>query len=265
MEPVFNELYEVVSDSLYEMTWHCGYPIHPNIGLWAVLEAFKTREWAVDFDGKQARIATKRFILGREHSLETTVDVPTLLKGWSHEPQGAPRAMYLGILTVYDRLGEHLKGEERNAWQDFRQINSRHVRDELEAKLKPFFPRYQEHMLVPVSGELPKLEPPSLFEKQLATFSEPLYRAARIVTITDSTHFAPCPETMLEQDETQYDPNAYHPHESTMIELFWGQYLNELVKIKGYKVEYPSNPLRQLVASGFKALQPGYFFWDKKP
>gem|GEM_PF-3926657 len=41
MQPLVKQLYELVSESLYEMTWRCNFPIQPNEDYGAFLKHSK--------------------------------------------------------------------------------------------------------------------------------------------------------------------------------------------------------------------------------
>ena len=119
-------------------------------------------------------------------------------------------------------------------------------------------------MLVPVSGAIPKLDEPKLFNRVLKDFPMDFYQQACILrefgqagTIMCGAHCTPCAETLLELDDWSGFDDKYHPSIAVMEDYFWGHYLFELMKEKGYQTEYDDNPLRALIARGWDALKRG--------
>ncbi len=258
MDGLVKELYDIVSDSLYEMTWRCNFPVHPNVGLWSFLEAFREFGVQIEFDGKNASFSLDRTLRERQVILQSSMHKDEIVRGWGWSPLGSPRAFYDSICIVYDRMGEALKGnrDEENIWSDIRNGESKDVRAKFEEQVYEFFPKYQEHMLVPVSGAIPKLDEPKLFNRVLRDFPMDVYQQA--IIRSREVECTPCAETLLEIDDwSEFDDN-YHPSVAVMEEYFLGHYLFALMKEKGYKTGYDDDePLSVLVARGYYALRQG--------
>jgi len=265
MDGLVKDLFELVSDSLYEMTWRCNFPVHPNVGLWSFLEAFREFGVQVEFDGKNASFSLDRTLRERQVVLQARMHKDEIIRGWGRHPLGSPHAFYDSICEVYFRMGKLLKGSrvEENFWDNIKHNESKEVRVKFEEQLDVFFPKYQENMLVPVSGIVPKLDEPKLFNCVLKDFPMDVYQQACIlrqfgpVKKTILGHLTPCAEAMLEMDWSEFDVNEYYPSAAVMEDYFWGHYLFALMKEKGYQTEYDDNPLRALVARGYYALRQG--------
>lgn len=264
MEGLVKDLCDLVSDGLHEMTWRCNLPVNPNVGLWSFLEGFREFGVQVKFDGEHATFSLDRTLRERQVVLQARMHKDEIIRGWGWHPSGSPHAFYDSICEVYDRMGQVLKGnrEEENIWDSIRQGESKDVRRKFEEQLKDFFPKYQEHMLVPVLGEIPKLDEPKLFNRVLKDFPIDLYQQA--IIRSSEVECTPCAETMLEMDWGEFD-DKYHPSVAVMEEYFWGHYLFALMKEKGYQIEYDDDePLRELVARGWDALKKGTFVFPCK-
>lgn len=70
MEGLVKDLYDIVSDSLHEMTWRCNFPVNPNVGLWSFLEAFREFGVQVEFDGTNASFSLGRALKERYVTLQ---------------------------------------------------------------------------------------------------------------------------------------------------------------------------------------------------
>ncbi len=161
-------------------------------------------------------------------------------------------------------MGNNLKPSSHKAtqWNAIREFESREVRKKLEEQLRVFFQKYQEHMLMPVSGELPSLDEPCLFQRVLKTFPMAVYQQAAVIRQFGMAPgvqrgCGPCAEGLLGMEWHDLDPEDYYPSQSSMEDYFWGHYLHVLAEEKGYKVRGSGNSLHQLVASGWHALERG--------
>lgn len=261
MEQIERELYDMVSEGVYELTWRCNFPINPNIGLWAFLEAFKS--YGAKTTEKEDKIVfdLEKIIKGKRISLQSSISKNEIVQGWGWNPIGSPRALYESICENYDRLGKVISGQElERAWQEERMGEARRIRAKMEDFLEPFFPKYQEHLLVPVSELVPKLNEPRLFKKVLDEFPTDILQMAKIMCHENERSCGPCPATILDQDWSEYDINEYHPSESAMIDYFWGHYLYSLAQEKGYQIngqKVSKTSLPTLVENGWHSFDNG--------
>ena len=266
MEGLVKDLYDLVSDSLSEMIWRCNFPVNPNVGLWSFLEAFREFGAQVAFDGTNASFSLDRTLKERQVVLQSSMHKDEIICGWGWQPSGSPHAFYDSICEVYFRMGKLLKGSraEENFWDNIKHSESKEVRVKFEEQLEVFFPKYQENMLVPVSGLVPKLDEPKLFNRVLKDFPMDVYQQA-VIKSHEGVLCTPCAETLLEIDDWSEFDDKYHPSVAVMEDYFWGHYLFALMKEKGYKTEYDDDePLRGLVENGYNVLKKGNFVFPCK-
>src|SRR3972149_12327391 len=119
MNELIEGLRDLVSDSLYEMTWHCDFPINQNVGLWCFLEAFRTFGAHADFDKTEAVFLLNRTMNNKPYVLQAVMNKEEIIRGWGNHPAGSPRTLYDSICEVYDRMGKDLSRiEDKNAWSN---------------------------------------------------------------------------------------------------------------------------------------------------
>ena len=219
MDTHSRELYDIVSESLYEMTWHCNLPINPNVALWSFLEGFRLSGADVGFSNGVATITASRMVAGTLYSVEAVITADEIAKGWGWNPPSSPHALYDSICEVYDRMGAGFKiTEESEAWFHIRSKESSEVKDKMEEQLKAFFPHYQEHMLMPRSGVVPVLGEPLLFDRVLKDFPLGVYEQSKQESWKDPDGpylygIGPCAETLLEIDWSEFRLSGYYPSE----------------------------------------------------
>ncbi len=255
------DLYNLIGPSLHELAWRNNLSIHHNIGLWSFFEAFRWNKFYVEVKDKNATFNLIKDIEGKTYSLQTTLSLDEILNGWQRGPIASPHAFYDSICLVYDRMGEgFIRREEKNIWSNFRHYDSRETRKKMEENWLPYFKKHHEHMMMPVSGKLPELEPPKIIERVLSEY--PIAVLQKAVLYRPS--HGPTEDTLMEMDWEEFDED-YHPSEGTMVAYFWGHYLYELAKEKGYPINISDkeNPLRLCVVYGDRAIKDGRSFLKK--
>ncbi len=255
-------LYDDVSSELYEMAWKTKYPINPAIGLWGFFEAFRKQGIAVTLnDNEKTADFNLLTTIDKFKMMHAKLSYDKILGGWNRYPKSSLGSLYDSICQVYDNMGDSLQNlKEKNKWSYFRDSQSRDVRAKMEDVIEPYFSKYQEHMLLPVSGKIPGLTNPVLFEKVIDEFPMSLMRNARLFDFhNDRGSCGPNPEYIPEIDPEEFstDYRGYHPSENSMRDYFWGSYLLALSKEKGYPVEDRGDELKSLIMSGASALKNG--------
>jgi hypothetical protein len=254
MQPLERELYEHTTGMLNELAWQMHYPVNPGVGVWCLIEAFRAHGADVKVDERKrtARFRMLKEVRGRGHDLRADASFQDLLKGWGYNPVGSLTCLYDSICAVYDLMeGKAFfrKKHERENWFEIRNRESREIRRTMEKLMFEYFARHQEHMLVSVSGEVPKLREPRIFFQVLKDFPLDILASS----VFNEARMGPCADTLLDID---WDFDAdYHPSKSTMIDFFSGKYLTELAKQKEYATQFDEDPLRCLVRCGFHALR----------
>lgn len=260
MQPLEQELYDVVSHELHELAWHNNYALHPNVGLWCFLEGFRDHGVFVETQKDRAAFTATYDVGRRLYSLGAQLSLSEILDGWNRSPRGSPHALYDAICMVYDRFGENFQSrEEKNEWATLRNTESKLVRRKMEKHLEGFFERHHEHVLLPVSRAVPELGAPRIFSQVLADYPLDLLKSAVIADGRSGFRVTPCAETLLEID-WDFD-DEYHPSAAVLLDFFWGHYLDALAREKGYQLLHSGNRLRQLVGAGRNALESGYRLW----
>ena len=262
MQPLEQELYDIVSNELHEIAWHKNYPLHPNVAVWCFLEGFRDRGAVVEM-GKDAVRLTIPLVFGDTvHSFQTERNIESVLRGWKRFPRGSPKALYDSIYDVHD---EFLKGQpyDNRESYNFRRGNSTETRRSMERHLLTFFERYHEHVLMPISGEILVLREPQIFQHVLDAYPLDLLRSAQVMdSFASEVRCTPCPETLLEID-WEFD-EEYHPSSAVMVDFFFGHYLEKLAREKGYITKDCGDLLRRFVGGGRSALPEGHVLWDTR-
>lgn len=269
------ELSDFVGRELHELAWRRYYPIHPFVGLGCFFDAFKDccgAKVVVDDRRKVANFQLVTYLCGDVRMFQTSRTYDEILTGWKNgakaNPKGCPSSFYDSICQVYDNIEDEFlrtpenhwgMNDERGEWHHIRNVDSKKVRRKMEDLLVPYFCRYHEHMLVPVSGKIPELRKPEVFLQIMKDF--PIDVLDNAIMNKDCCNGAysltPCEDTLLDVDWNEFEIGSYYPSESVMMGYFWGKYLETLQKEKGYPFYYDEDPLRQLVVRGCDAFKLG--------
>jgi hypothetical protein len=271
MDKLEEGLYNFVGKELIELAWHNSYPINSAVGLWGFFQAFMDHNFNVNLNDnkREVQLVLKNPIDNFPKFLETSLSYNQILEGWKHQPKSSPHSFYDSICLVYDNL-EPLKNnfsreniERKNQWSDYRNSETRKVRQKMEDVWLPFFIEHHEHMLLPVNGNLPELEKPKIFYEILKKFPLHIYKTASENALfppaCEGIMCGPCAEHLLDLDlVNDLDPEEYYPSKSAMTEFFFGNYLEILSEEKGYPLKYKSeNKLKSLIINGIKSFEWG--------
>jgi len=262
MENIEKELHGFVGRELHELAWRCNYPVHESVALYSFLEAFRANGALVQTQDKEAKITFLRELNNHPRCLDEIVSFHNIINGWGHTSPGSPRELYNSIYIIYDKMAKQVHSNEENEWDDIRNSEPRVIRRKMEDKLMEYFNRYHEHVLLHVDGKQRPFErEPKIIHEVLSDFPLYLYQHSEIRSCeSDRSHLTPCAETLLDI-EWDFD-ESYYPSESCVTEFFWGHYLHQLVKEKGYPLrDKTDNPLRCLIANGVWELKQGREIW----
>lgn len=262
MSKLERDLYHFIGRELYELSWICDYPINSNISLWCFFEGFKEFGFDVNINNKEkeAQFNSLRHTKNGDIKLFSTIlSYEDILSGWKIHPKSSPHSIYDSICIVYDNFKDKFlkkdSNEETSLWFLLRNQETKEIRNSMENHLLPFFIEYHEHMLIPISGEIPLLKEPVIFDKVIEKFPMDVFRNS----ILYKPHFGPCAENLSEIDlNNDLDIDKYYPSENAMTDYFLGHYLNELSEEKGYPLYYKSkDKLRNLIIQREKAFMSG--------
>ncbi|MFC1696921.1 hypothetical protein ACFL1H_01185 [Nanoarchaeota archaeon] len=292
------ELFDFIGHNLHELAWRNDLPLNPSIAIWSFLEAFADNGFKFSIKDNYVTFEYKYLFTGYDeyndkfegHICEfddfiTKISIDKILTGWDRFPKGNPKSLYDSIHIIFDDIKEYIikrngiedtlaywnnkdisaKDKIKLAeWSNVRNNYPRKIRQTMEDHLVQYFNKYHEHMFIPLSHTIPKLEEPKLFHKALERFPMKLYLDAKNNNLAPG---GPCSEYILEIDPEEYD-ETYHPSESGMLDYFWGIYLDELVKEKGYPLYYPADnndeQLKRLIANGWNGIRNGQSIWKDK-
>lgn len=306
------DLASLVAEELHELSWHRGYPIRPNLGISAFLETFSKKGFDVEVD-EEARVAkfhTLEKFDGVVKSYLCQMSFDQILRGWGWSVTNSPKSLYDSICEVYDKMERGEKTpeewsrhvcnrdvlEERGAWSNRRDGESREVRKEMEEKLMVGFKKHHEGMLLsaPGTGNRP-LGRPRIIGRVLRAF--PFQKFFEIINnrrelagldilefdverdmgdITTrayqedyqsrllSENFWLDREALLKRFSREelgdLDPSMYFHSESSLVQLFLGIYLGMLGQERGYP-GITGNRLREVVVRGYDGLEDGSKIW----
>ena len=233
-------------------------------------EAFNNHNFKVNLNdsAKEAQFILKNPFEKSPRFLECVLNYNQILEGWRNHPKGCAQSYHDSICMIYDEMGPDWRNtsredvQKRNQWAEYRGSEYRKVRQKMEDIWLPFFIEHQEHLFFPVNGKSPELEKPKIFFEVLKKFPMHILRNASIENLfPDEGHYrvGPCPERLLELDlDNDLEIGEYYPSKSTMIEFFWGNYLNKLSEEKGYPLRHNSdNKLRYLIIGGIESFERG--------
>ena len=108
MDSIEQDLYDLVTDEVFELAGRADYPVQPNIGVWSFLEGFRASGFFLDIDKKGVAFFATKSIGGQALELNTRLTFEEILRGWRNHPLGSPEALYDSICEVYDRMGRNL-------------------------------------------------------------------------------------------------------------------------------------------------------------
>ena len=268
MEYFEEKLKDIIVEELYELSWRLHYPIHPAIGLLGFFESFRNQGISV-INNDKIKKATFGILTTNDKfkMLKSELSYDEILEGWKRCPKCSPNSLYDSIYIVYNKMGELLDNRDHelfNKWSNLRNRQSRNVREKMDEIILPYFLKYHENMLLPVSGKIPELKEPKLFKKVIDDFPMTLLNNAKLYDFHNNVGCGPCAEYIHQMNFSDFDEN-YHPSENSVIAYFLGKYLYALSEEKGYSIKNKENKLESLVRRGAEAFKNGEnFSWNFK-
>ena len=269
MDGFEREIYDSVTSRLLQLAWSRNFALHPGVLLMSFFEGMRDQGFDVTVDDVR-RAAYFRTVYGddRPYILEATVPYAALLDGSDNRAPCSLRKMNMNSYRVLDMMGKEvvnrrgIKYDFWRRWDQFRCEKGRDATRSMEAKILPYLDKHQEHMLLPLSGQIPELGRPELFDKVLADFPMPLYRFASTHQLQEDRVFgSPVMGTLFEEGfNNRYDED-YHPSVSVLMKYFFGHYLAELASQKGYTIngKDPRPLIARLAVSSGNAFDDGKF------
>lgn len=235
MDGLERSLYEFTGRELYESTWMANLPIHHGVGLASFFDSF--RDNGVGVINDNVRKSAEFTLLWRDELYSCEMKYDEIVRGWGHNPPSSPRTLYDSICMVLDKMGSDIKDPKiKNNWETFRSTQSRQFREKMEENIEPWFVKYHEHVLLPInqddSNGTPELKSPEIFHEIMKDYPFSLHLNA-VMRQGDGCSSGPCPEFIDETDWNCFDDD-YYPSDAAMTQYFWGYYLENLARKKGY-------------------------------
>ena len=260
MENLERELYNLITIQLNEMAWATGYPLNRNVGIECYLEAFNDEQLSLNVKKENVEFFLTAEINGTYYEFNSDLTYEEISVGWTFHPLGSIKSLYDSIYKVFDKMEKNkfqindfsrLNLEKRNEFAKIRNTIPKKIRERMEEKFLDYLAKYQEHLFIPVSGNIPKLEKPRLIYQIFENFPLDMIETASKI----KSNFGPTEETLLKYglDNKELEPGIYYPSESSMVSLFLGNYFHKLTQIKGYNSSYGDQSLREFVVSREKA------------
>ncbi|MEK6906561.1 MAG: hypothetical protein AABW81_02995 [Nanoarchaeota archaeon] len=255
-----------IGRELHELAWSCDYPINPHISLWCFIQSFKDNHFDLKVNDKKREVELESLFHlkdGDIRFLKTTISYEDILSGWKNHPKYSPQSFYDSIYLVYNNLEELFLNkdsyEEVQNWFLKRSTETKEIRKTMEEYLLPYFTEHHEHMLIPLSGKIPELKEPVIFKRVIDNFPMEVFRKSILNSSLNNCSVGPCAEEIPRLDlDKDLNINKYYPSESAMTDYFFGRYLFELSKEKGYKLWHNSKDnLRDIIISRQKAFMRG--------
>ncbi|MEK6888649.1 MAG: hypothetical protein AABW80_00915 [Nanoarchaeota archaeon] len=267
MEELRDSLFNFVGRELVELSWRCNFPINPNVGVDNFLQAFRDDGVDVAYDNRKKNARFSLLWGGDFYECSLTYD--EIVRGWGRNFPGCSREFYNSVFKVLDCMEENSGLRDstdmgrRNSWDEFRGIKGIDIRNRMECGVEPYFMNHHEHVLLPLSGRVPELGRPKLFDEVMESY--PLYLHHQIVEWqrVKSCFGGPCAEYIPEFDLSTNPFNEfYHPSDSSMTGYFWALYLNKLARDKGYEMNdgrdaSEEQRIQSLCVRGCDALKDG--------
>lgn len=267
MDKLEKELSLDVGYWLHEFAWKKSYQINPSVALNSFFEAFKENNFEVKLDDKHKIVSLGLSYKG--NFLSTSLSYEKILTGWKHQPFSSPNSLYDSICIVYDKMNPLSSGhnptkeniEISNQWCNYRNSETKKVRQKMEDLWMPYFNKHHENIFVSPDGEIPHLDSPKIFDRVIKKFPISVYKnVLKNELFNEGARCGPTEETLLELNFTEdLNPEEYYPSKFTLKEFFWGNYLHELSNVKSYPLKYEvRDKLKSLMRCKEDALELGY-------
>lgn len=258
------DLYDMVSDSLYETAWRAKLPINPSISVRSFLNAVNKSGIATDIDEENVNFIFSKGYGGIRNNTHIKLNFDQILEGWKRFPAGSFSTLVDSACIVHDHVKDILESEHGRNSKEVLEFSEtripfyREVREEIEKLVKPYFSRFQEKVLIPSSGIVVPLADPWIIHLVLKNFDLDTYRKSAGKQLFRGCFGSPCVETLIEEKDLLFD-NNYFPSKNVLADLFWGKYLDAFTRLNRYPLwqdsSDPQERLRNLTVRGFDALK----------
>jgi hypothetical protein len=258
-----DNLRELVSKELLEAAWYGNLPLQRVVAIDCFLNGFRAngihtiaRKNAADF--------TLLEDLGQgkaKQAFRVTVNYDEVLKAKGNGVSNSITILWDAACNIYD-LGKTLAIPERDqtasvAWETIKTQRISQIRHEMDQHLLKQIRRYQENLFISITGQVPNLEKPTLFNEVFSRFPTQLYYGAMIADQLNESPYmdvgSPDAAEMPRLDYDDFDSSAWHPSEATLDQLFTGQYLYGFAKRKGYSANDRETILKTFINEQHRA------------
>ena len=233
------ELKEVVSCDLFKLADSKSYPINPGVGLWCFFEAFRL-EGIFSVLGKErdCEMITTRRNGQRLYFLHESFGYDQIVNGWGCGVFSSIDAYSDSITRFYEHMDCNIHEEkQKKVWRLSRGWHEKRVKKRFQENLLDYFFKFQENVLVSVSGNVSNLHYPKIFDEILEDFDREEYLSLRA--------------------NARFDRDSKLDY-MQMQDVFWGKYLARLSEEKEYPLEHGGLDWKdQLVSKGSDALKAG--------
>ena len=262
MKFIKEDLYNLVSDSLYDACWLAHLPINPVVGVRGFIDA--VRKFGIKTEVDKEKVEFYLPVISLDNKLiQTQMTFHQILEGWKNSPKGSLHSLVDSICQIHDNVATKVEaqtGKFSEAYRGFSDQRSSFyltIRDLMEKEIKPYFSKFQEKVLVPSSGKIGPLSEPWIFHLAIKKIDLALFKEARKKRFFKSNYGGPDVESLIEGGIIFND--GYFPSVSTLEDLFWGHYLDFFTKL--YDLPLQSNfsdskeRLKYLSTGGFRGLK----------
>ena len=260
-----DDLTEFISWNLHELAWRKDFSIVPSVGVWCWINGMQEAGFKIDSSKDPINIVDTLEMPGKRWELSTTIAREEILTSWKQNPKASPKALYNAMYLVIDKMHKSIE-EKYPKYQVPRELsnamcldraNKAHkARELMEKHLLEYFEQYHEGVLANIGYPNPQLHPArilkSLIKRDLINFDRinnalayTQFEGCLLTNITDTIGVLKEGEPIEDGGEIVGEGNLDYGYrgvsKSGAEDYFWGTYLLELAKVKGYKVkEYGS-------------------------
>ena len=242
---------DFISYELRELAWRFKLPINESVAQWCFLDSLKKAGFRVNLHRDPYQVFDVFEHAGEIHSLSAEISGEEILNGWPQQKRATPSALYDSAYIVIDRMQERFRLGKKSYSPfpydladplfDDRGEKGRKVRDFLDASLLDLFEKYQEGLLVPFKNLRAPVHGPIILDQLMVSDVINLKRineAIRKWEHRESEGFLGSNYATIAflKDGEPLDDN-HVVSRSNVDDYVWGNYLLELVKLKGYPIK----------------------------
>ena len=240
------------------------YPLHPSVGLWAFLEAFRKSDFSVDVSNDDRMVEISNCVSSREKvfSFGTTIRFDEILGGSGEFPVGCLSELVYSASGVCDQFFDSLPERYRTKKLRKTMGGSMSVGDRLGLEVSSYFEKFHENALLSCDGSVTDLVEPSIIHEVLSDFPLEVFARSISLSLQRGGFNSPTPEHLLDGGLLDEYDDDYHPSEDCLKSYFWGLYLEKLVTEKGFRLRPGvGDTLAALVKEGEGAVISGSDLW----